>query len=159
VSWLRGLHRDDPGAPRVTVSRGPRDGPQPEAGLLRPIASVPGVIAVPHRRERLRADRGDRVVVHIPTGVARGSGGSAGDLIRAAWRPGVAVVIADMTTVGSWDDAGLTSLLTAYSDLVRKQAGLRLVVWSAGLYEALQTAGISGRLPVYANVDAALRDP
>jgi hypothetical protein len=117
------------------------------------------VIDVPHRPERGGAGRGGRVVVHIPTGLGRGSGGSAGDLVRAAWRPGVVVVIADMTTVGNWDDAGLASLLTAHSDLVRRQAELRLVVWSAGLYEALQTAGISGRLPVYANVDAALRDP
>jgi anti-anti-sigma regulatory factor len=64
-----------------------------------------------------------------------------------------------MTTVGEWDDAGLASLLKAHSDLVRRQAELRLVVWSAGLYAALQAAGISGQLLVYANVDAALRDP
>jgi hypothetical protein len=113
---------------------------------------------VPRRPERRGADRGDRVVVHIPTGVARGPGGNVGDLVRAAWQPGVAVVVADMTTVRNWDDAGLASLLTAHSDLVRRQAELRLVVWSPGLYAALQTAGISGELPVYANVDAALRD-
>jgi ABC-type transporter Mla MlaB component len=120
---------------------------------------MPGVIDVPHRPERLRADRGGRVVVHIPTGIARGPGGNAGDLVRAAWRPGVAVVVADMTTVGNWDDGGLASLLTAHADLTRRQAELRLVVWSAGLYAALQAAGISDQLPVYANVDAALRDP
>jgi hypothetical protein len=159
VYWFRGQHGDDGRVPRVTVLRGPRDGPQTQVGPLRPAANSPGVIDVPHRPERGGVGRGGRVVVHIPTGVARGSGGSAGDLVRAAWRPGVAVVIADMTTVGNWDDAGLASLQTAHTDLVRKQAELRLVVWSAGLYAALQTAGISGRLPVYANVDAALRDP
>jgi hypothetical protein len=117
------------------------------------------VIDVPHQTERQGADRGGRVVVHIPTEVARASGGNAGDLVRAAWQPGVSVVVADMTAVGDWDDAGLASLLTAHGDLVRKQAELRLVVWSAGLYAALQTAGLCGQLPVYANVDAALRDP
>jgi ABC-type transporter Mla MlaB component len=124
-----------------------------------PAARTPGVIDVPHRPQRPRADRRVRVVVHIPTGIAYASAGNAGDLIRAAWQPGVAVVVADMTTVGNWDDAGLASLLKAHRDLLRRQADLRLVVWSAGLYAALQTAGVSDKLPVYANVDAALRDP
>lgn len=136
-----------------------RDGPQPEAGPLRPAAQRPGLIDVPHRREGQGADHGDRVVVHILTGVARASGGSAGDLVRAAWQPGVSVVVADMTAVGDWDNAGLASLLTACGDLARRQAELRLVVWSAGLYAALQTAGLCSQLPVYANVDAAIRDP
>lgn len=117
------------------------------------------MIGVPHRPEHEVADCGGRVVVHIPTAVARASGGNAGDLLRAAWQPGVSLVVADMTAVGDWDDAGLASLLTAYGDLVRRQVELRLVVWSAGLYAALQSAGLCGQLPVYANVDAALRDP
>lgn len=124
-----------------------------------PASHGSGVIDVPHRREHLGPDRDGRVVVHIPTAVARAPAGNAGDLVRAAWQPGVSVVVADMTTVGTWDDAGLASLLAANGDLARRQVELRLVVWSAGLYAALQTAGISDQLPVYANVDAALRDP
>jgi hypothetical protein len=74
-----------PGAvERVTVSRGPRDGPQPKVGPLRPAAQRPGVIDAPHRPERRKADRGGRVVVHILTGVAGAPGGTAGDLVRAA---------------------------------------------------------------------------
>ena len=146
-----GEHRDDP---RVTVSRRPL----PPASPLGPATQTRSVIDMPHRSEGQGIGRG-RVVVHIATGVAHAPAGNAGDLVRAAWEPGVAVVVADMTTVGSWDDAGLASLLTAHGDLVRRQAEVRLVVWSAGLYAALQTAGVSSRLPVYANVDAALRDP
>ncbi len=113
----------------------------------------------PHRSERPGTDRDGRVVVHIPTAVARASAGNAGDLVRAAWQPGADVVVADMTAVRDWDDAGLASLLTAHSDLARRRTELRLVVWSDDLYAALLTAGISSQLPVYANVDAALRDP
>jgi anti-anti-sigma factor len=123
-----------------------------------PDAQPAGVINVSHRPERQRPERRGRVVVHLTTGVDHARARNAGDLVRAAWRPGVAVVVADMTTVGEWDDAGLASLLKAHSDLARRQAELRLVVWSAGLYAALQAAGLSGQLPVYANVDAALRD-
>jgi anti-anti-sigma regulatory factor len=117
------------------------------------------VTHVPHRPGPLGADREGRVVVHIPTGVARAAAGNAGDLVRAAWQPGVDVVVADMTAVRNWDDAGLASLLTAHNDLVHRSAELRLVVWSDDLYAAFRTSGITGRLPVYANVDAALRDP
>ena len=159
VYWRRGQRHDDPRLRRITAARGPRDGPQPEAGPLGPAAQRPGVVDAPHRPERQGADRHGRVVVHIRTGVALAPGGNAGDLVRAAWQPGVSVVVADMTAVRNWDDAGLASLLTAHGDLVRRQAELRLVVWSAGLYAALQTAGLCGQLPVYANVDAAVRDP
>jgi hypothetical protein len=116
------------------------------------------VIHLRHRRERLGADRNSRVVVHVPTRVDGASAGNAGDLVRAAWRQGVAVVVADMTTVANWDDVDLASLLTAHRDLARRHSELRLVVWSAGLYAALQAAGVSAHLPVYANVDAALKD-
>jgi STAS domain len=128
-------------------------------GPLATAAQTSGVIDVPHRRERPGPNRDGRVVVHIPTGVAGAPAGNAGDLVRSAWRPGVTVVVADMTTVRNWDEPGLVCLLRAHSDLARRQAELRLVVWSAGLYAALQTADISGQLTVYANVDAALREP
>lgn len=158
--WRLGPRRGDPRVARATVPRGPRDAQQPSVGPLTPAAQSSDVIDVPHRRERPGPEHHDgRVVVHIPTGVARAPAGDPGDLVRSAWEPGVSVVVADMTTVGNWDAAGLASLLRAHSDLGRRQAELRLVVWSAGLYAALQAAGITDQLPVYANVDAALRDP
>jgi anti-anti-sigma regulatory factor len=80
-----------------------------------------------------------------------------GELVRTAWAPGVTVVIADMTAVVTWEVAGLSSLLGVHQDLVARKAELRLVVWTADLYAALRAVGLSSELPVYANLDAALR--
>lgn len=130
---------DAPPSPR------PDPGPESEAPRSELIAGLPGTI------------HGSRVVVSLPAFIRQRPGVDVGDRVRAAWAPGVTVVIADMAGVVMWDDAGLRSLLGAYRDLVNRRAELRLVVWSADLYLALRTAGVSPAVPIYANLGAALR--
>jgi hypothetical protein len=96
-------------------------------------------------------------VVPFPAGTAPWPGADAGDLVRAAWSPGTAVVIADLTSVVQWEAADLEGLRRAHRDLVVRGGELRIVVWSADLYAALQVSGISSEISIFASIDAAKR--
>ena len=102
--------------------------------------------------------RESRVVVRLPAAAGRWNSEIVGSLRPVAWVPGVAVVVADMTSLVTWDDGCLEGLLQAHRDLASRSVELRLVVWSPDLYAAVhQRAG--RELPVYASVYAALRGP
>jgi anti-anti-sigma regulatory factor len=117
---------------------------------VRPASIVPA-------QRRLAAQDRSRVVVHVPARLAHSGAPAVGDLVRAAWRPGVTVVVADMASVATWDHACLESLLTAHRNLASRRARLHLVVWSADLYTALKATGMGRELSIYASVDAAMR--
>jgi anti-anti-sigma regulatory factor len=144
--------------PRGRAGRPLADGDYASASAGWSEAQAPASIAMPLGLERLAPkDRGG-VLVQVPAGIARSGAPAAGDLVRAAWQPGVTVVVADMASVASWDDACLESLLTAHRNLVSRRARLRLVVWSADLYTALQTTGMGREFSIYASIDAAMRN-
>lgn len=105
---------------------------------------------------RLTARRG-ALVVQLPADVSSSSAPNAGTLVRAAWVPGITVVVADMALVTAWDRGALGSLLDAHRDLRSNGAVLRLVIWSNVLYAALQKAGVAPEVSVFANIGAALR--
>lgn len=86
-----------------------------------------------------------------------GTGADARDIVRAAWTPGVNILIADLTATVSWTAASLQGLLAAHRDLAARGTELRLVVWSSELYAALQAAGVTSHVPVFANLESALR--
>lgn len=77
--------------------------------------------------------------------------------MRAAWTPGVSILIADLTATASWTVASLQGLLDAHRYLASRGTELRLVVWSSELYAALQAAGVTSHIPVFANLESALR--
>jgi anti-anti-sigma regulatory factor len=77
--------------------------------------------------------------------------------LLAARESGAAVVVADLTSVARWDEAGLHSLLLAHRELVSGNIELRLVVWSRDLIEALHAAGITGQVTIFASTESALR--
>jgi hypothetical protein len=95
--------------------------------------------------------------VHLPADIRARASVDAGDLIRAAWVPGVKLIIADTALVEWWDARGLENLLGANHDLAGREACLRLVVWSRDLYEAVQHLDVGGKPSVYTSIDAALR--
>jgi hypothetical protein len=99
------------------------------------------------------------VKARLPADIGSGPGADAGDIVRAAWTPGVHVVIADLTSTASWTTASLESLRDAHGDLAARGTELRVVVWSSELYGALQATGVTARVLVFSNIEAALRAP
>lgn len=97
------------------------------------------------------------VKAQLPADISGRTGADAGDIVRAAWTPGVHIVIADLTSTAKWTTASLQSLRRAQRDLWSNGAELRLVVWSSTLYAALQATGITAHIPVFANLESALR--
>jgi STAS domain len=71
----------------------------------------------------------------------------------------VHVLIADLTSTASWTTASLEGLRDAHRDLAARGTELRVVVWSSELYGALQATGVTARVPVFPNVESALRAP
>jgi hypothetical protein len=99
------------------------------------------------------------VKARFPADIGSGSGADAGDIARAAWTPGVNILIADLTSTASWTAASLESLRDAHRDLASRGTELRVVVWSSELYGALQATGVTARVLVFANLESALRTP
>jgi hypothetical protein len=98
-----------------------------------------------------------RVVVQLPAEAGQW-GEAVVSYLRAVWEPGIAIVVADLTSVVSWQDGWLDGLAEAQRELAFSRAELRLVVWAADLYAALRQS-MAFQLSVYANLEAALRTP
>ncbi len=99
---------------------------------------------------------GRAVVVELPADIRTGYV-DAGGLVRAAWAPSVALLIADMALVECWDARALSGLLDAHCYLASRGVDVRLVVWSRQLSQAVQMSTTGPKLPIYASVIAALR--
>ena len=84
---------------------------------------------------------------------------SVGDELQAAFGPGVAVVIADMTGTAFLDSSGIRYLLLASEHAAQANAELRLVTESAAVLRVLAVTGVDGRLKVYPDLQAALTSP
>jgi hypothetical protein len=108
-----------------------------------------------HRLQRLASAR--RAVVRLPAKAGLWGRDAVSNRVLAGWQPGVGVVVADLTATVEWHEASLSGLLQAQRDLASRRAELRLVVWSPDLYAALRGSA-AAKLPVYANLPAALRD-
>lgn len=120
------------------------------------VARAPGDKSAGHRPRRLASAR--RVVVRLPARAGLWGRDAVKKRVLASWQPGIAVVVADLTATADWQEGSLDGLLQAQRDLALSRAELRLVVWSADLYAALQRS-TTAELSVYANLPAALRDP
>jgi len=101
-------------------------------GLVRPLA-VPEIIALPAEIDITNADR-------------------VGAELRAAFRPGVAVVIADMTRTSFCDSAAARNLLLANDQAAQGHAELRLAIPSAAVQRTLKILG----LRIYPSLESAL---
>jgi anti-anti-sigma factor len=84
---------------------------------------------------------------------------SIGDELHAACRPGVAIVIADMTGTAFLDSSGVRYLLLASEHAAQANAELRLVIESAAVLRVLQIMGVERLLKIYPNLQAALTSP
>jgi anti-sigma B factor antagonist len=98
---------------------------------------VPEIVALPDEIDIRNADR-------------------AGRELRAAFRPGVRVVIADMTHTGFADSSAMRALLEARDTAAASHAELRMVIPPGTVLRALQITGLDQQLRIYPSLDAAL---
>jgi anti-sigma B factor antagonist len=95
-------------------------------------------------------------ITTLPAEIDAGNSGQAGRELRAAFRPGVSVVIADMTQTTFADSSALRALLEAQDTAAASQAELRLVIPGGTVLRALQITGLDRLFRIYPSMDAAL---
>ena len=78
--------------------------------------------------------------------------------LLAALRPGVAVVIADMTRTAFCDSSGIRHLLIANQRAKKRLAQLRVVVTADAVRRVLHVTGVDQVLDIYPSLQAALAD-
>lgn len=74
----------------------------------------------------------------------------------AAFRPGVTVVIADMTLTDFCDSSGIRELVIAHQRAIRSLAQLRVVVTSDAVRRVLHMTGVDQVLDIRPSMGAAL---
>lgn len=95
-------------------------------------------------------------IATLPAEIDAGNADQAGRELRAAFRPGVSVVIADMTQTTFADSSALGALLEALDTAAASQAELRLVIPGGAVLRALQITGLDWLFRIYPSMDAAL---
>lgn len=95
-------------------------------------------------------------LVTLPAEIDISNADAVREDLEAALRPGVAVVVADMTSTMFCDSAGLRSLLLASEAARAAGAELRLVIPSACVLRIMRVAGFDRLLPVYPAMQDAL---
>jgi anti-sigma B factor antagonist len=98
-------------------------------------------------------------IVTLPGEIDVTNAQSIGDELQAAFGPGVAVVIADMSGTAFLDSSGIRNLLLASEHAAQANAELRLVTESAAVLRVLRVTGVDGLLRIYPNLQAALTNP
>lgn len=79
----------------------------------------------------------------------------AGELF-AAIKPGVRVVIVDMTLITFCDSSGVRAIAQAHDRAQAQGADLRLVTAAPGVLRVLAVTGLDAVVPVYPRLDDAL---
>jgi anti-sigma B factor antagonist len=96
------------------------------------------------------------VIVMLPAEIDIANAGKIGGALRSAFRPGVTVVIADMTSTVFCGSSGFRSLLLANDEALARHAELRLATQQAPVLRALKLLGLGRVLQVYPTLAAAL---
>jgi anti-sigma B factor antagonist len=95
-------------------------------------------------------------IVTLPADIDIRNADRAGRELRAAFRPGVSVVIADMTQTGFADSSAMRALLEARDTAAASHAELRMVILPGTVLRALQITGLDQQFRIYPSLDAAL---
>jgi anti-sigma B factor antagonist len=96
-------------------------------------------------------------IVSLPEEIDITNADSCGDELRAAIRPGVAVVIADLTRTAFCDSQGMRQLVLAQERATEAGAELRLAIESPAVLRALKITGLDQLLRIYPSMQAALQ--
>jgi anti-anti-sigma factor len=95
------------------------------------------------------------VIVVLPDEVDITNAESMREQLRTEFRPGVAVVIADMTSTAFCDVACFRNLLIAHSEAGANGTQLRLVIGPGPVFRVLMMLGFDHRLDVYPSLRLA----
>jgi anti-sigma B factor antagonist len=95
-------------------------------------------------------------IIALPAEIDVTNAGQVARELRAAFRPGVAVVIADMSATTFCDSSGMRSLLLARDTAITHHAELRLVIPTADVLRALSLLGFDQLLQIYPSLSLAL---
>jgi anti-anti-sigma factor len=95
-------------------------------------------------------------IVTLPGEIDAGNADEVGGQLRAALRPGTAVVIADMSATTFADSSAVRALLIAQDAAAASDADLRLVISAPAVLRILQVLGIDSMLRIYPSLRAAL---
>ena len=95
------------------------------------------------------------VVVTLPAEIDMASAGHAREDLRAAFAPGVRVVVADMLGTRFCDSSGIHALVQAHQQAIAAGAELR-VVPSAPVLRVLAILGLDHWLAIYPSLRQAL---
>jgi anti-sigma B factor antagonist len=97
------------------------------------------------------------VVVALPAEIdATNARDARNQIIAAALRPGVRVVIADMTPTNFCDSAGIRALLLAHQRAARGGVELRLLRPGRSARRVLELTGADQVLTIYESLDEAM---
>jgi anti-sigma B factor antagonist len=97
-------------------------------------------------------------IVSLPEEIDITNADSCGNELRAAIRPGVAVVIADLTRTAFCDSQGMRQLVQAQDRATKAGAELRLAIESPAVLRALKITGLDQLLRIYPSMQAALQE-
>ncbi len=96
------------------------------------------------------------VIVSLPAEIDIASAEDVGEQLRAAFAPGVTVVIADLGSTVFCDSSGARQLVLAHKRAVVSNRELLVVTSSAGVLRALAILGLDRVLEIYPDLAAAL---
>ena len=105
-------------------------------------------------RDHQRLNR--TVIVPLPSEIDIANADDVGEQLRAAFAPGVTVVIADLGSTTFCDTSGAVQLALANKRAVASNRVLRAVVPSAGVLRVLAILGIDRVLEIYPDLAQAL---
>jgi anti-anti-sigma factor len=94
-------------------------------------------------------------IVTLPAEIDMGNAEAVGSLLRSAFRPGVTVVIADMSATMFADSSAARALLMANDTAAAACAQLRLVIPSPPVLRILRIMGLDSMLEIYPSLAAA----
>jgi anti-anti-sigma factor len=95
------------------------------------------------------------VTVVLPEEIDITNAESMREQLLSAFSPGVAVVIADMTSTAFCDTSCFRNLMIAHADALASGAQLRLVIHPGTVWRALMVLGVDRLLSIYPTVDSA----
>ncbi len=97
-------------------------------------------------------------VVNLPAEVDISNAARLSAELLAAFRPGVSVVIADMSRTAFCDSSGIRHLLIANGRASKNRAELRVVVADEQVLRVLRVTGVDEVLDIYPSLHKALAD-
>jgi anti-sigma B factor antagonist len=96
------------------------------------------------------------VIVPLPAEIDMANAADVGEQLRAAFAPGVTVVIADLGSTVFCDSSGARQLVLAHKRAVAGNRELRVVISSVRVLRVLAILGVDRVLDIYPDLAAAL---